>query len=368
MVQWQLCTVEHLMNSGFGRPFPRHGLQLLFWFSNHCVTCELINFVVIMKLVSDCQPEKGFYGFHLFGNIEELLPVLERRSKRKKQVAYFEIGNLNTKTYPGAANLPTYVTENYGLDGNRGNYNIDRIIISYQVRTRVVETVYVTEHDGEASWRFSPDRTFEISCELIRALQSPQLDLTTFLIQVGYYSGNQVIQDNYIGESHNPEPSAQQMFNTVQTYSGSTARTAQSGDLRFFSAAFNQQLGVNVEPFSYDQQRHYIVNVHNYSGLQHTYWTPETIKGSVASWKSYLSSGWEQFYEGFNKGVKKRSGGRGISFIKILLGAGALYLAAKCFSWLRSWGEGDINEKVVKRIPWRAPRYRHTHIMLDYVY
>lgn len=50
MVQRQLCTLEHLMNSGFGRPFPRHGLQLLFWFANHCVTCELINFVLIIKV------------------------------------------------------------------------------------------------------------------------------------------------------------------------------------------------------------------------------------------------------------------------------------------------------------------------------
>lgn len=53
MVQWQLCTLDELKYSRFGRPFPRHGLQLLFWFANHCVTCELINFVVIMKVRLD---------------------------------------------------------------------------------------------------------------------------------------------------------------------------------------------------------------------------------------------------------------------------------------------------------------------------
>ena len=41
---------------------------------------------IFPQLVSDCQPEKGFYGFHQFGNIEELLPVLNRPRKRKKQV------------------------------------------------------------------------------------------------------------------------------------------------------------------------------------------------------------------------------------------------------------------------------------------
>lgn len=36
------------------------------------------------QLVSDCQPENGFYGFHMFGNIEELLPLLDRRNKKRQ--------------------------------------------------------------------------------------------------------------------------------------------------------------------------------------------------------------------------------------------------------------------------------------------
>ncbi|TKS69348.1 hypothetical protein D9C73_003412 [Collichthys lucidus] len=363
MVQWQICTVQDLMNSGFGRPFPRHGLQLLFWFANHCVTCELINFVVIMKLVSDCQPENGFYGFHMFGNIEELLPLLDRRNK-KRQVAYYEVGNLNTKTYPAAVNLPTYVRENYALEGNRNDYNTDRIIISYQVRTRVVETVYVTEHDGAGCGRFSPDRTHEISFELIRALQSPQLDLTTFLIQTGYYALVQAVQTNDVEDIYYP----------VQIYSGSTTGTTQSHDVQFFSQAFNQHLGVNIAPFSYDQQQHYIVNVTshnnthvgNYGEVQHEYRRPKAIKWPRSLRQSYWLSGWEQFYEGLKEEAKKRSGGGGISFFKILLSVGALCMAAKCFSWLRSWWK--VDETVIKKIPWRAPSYPHTHIMLDYVY
>uniref|UniRef100_A0A3Q3GYB7 Uncharacterized LOC108251393 n=1 Tax=Kryptolebias marmoratus TaxID=37003 RepID=A0A3Q3GYB7_KRYMA len=156
MVQWQLCTLDHLNISGFGRPPPRHGLQLLFWFSNHCVTFEPDN----------C----GVYGFHRFGNIEELLPLL-----------YFEVGNLNTMTYPESADLPASVREYYGIGGKYNGSNMDRIIISYQVKTRVVEKVYVTEHDNEDLGGFRSDGTHEISPELIRVLQDPQLDLSTFL-------------------------------------------------------------------------------------------------------------------------------------------------------------------------------------------
>lgn len=184
---------------------------------------------------------------------------------------YFEVGNLNTETYAGSADLPAYVRENYGSDGNRGTYNIDRIIISYQVRTRVVETVYVTEHDRTASGRFSPERTYQISAELIQVLQSPLLDITTFLTQMGYYAPIRVFQSHNVEEINYPEPSAQQM---LQTYSGSTARTDQNYDLRFFPEDFQYQLDANMSPFSYDQQAHYTAqNNHRlltvYKEMQH---------------------------------------------------------------------------------------------------
>lgn len=71
---------------------------------------------------------------------------------------------------------------------------------------------------------------------------------------------------------------------------------------------------------------------------------------------------------GFNEEAKKRKGGGGVSFVKTLLCAGALCLAAKCFSWLRSWWNLDLNENILKAIPWRPPSDQHPHIMLDYVY
>ncbi|KAM9363883.1 uncharacterized protein ABDE67_020905 [Symphorus nematophorus] len=377
------------MNSGFGRPFPRHGLQLLFWFANHCVSCELINSVVIMKLVSDCQPEKGVYGFHQFGNIEELLPVLNRSKKRKRQATYFEVGNLNIETYPASANLPTYVRENYEVRGNHGNYNTDRIIISYQVRTRVVETVYVTEHDGGGTGRFSPDRTHEIGFELIQVLQDTQLELTTFLTWTGYYVGIPVNIDDYQAsnaEIYYTEDPAEQIFNTVQTYNTSTARAGQV-NIRFNSEDFNQQLGYNTESFSCSHATCYDVNVTvhngravtNYGEVQQKHKRPKAVKGRRDFGQSDWWSDWEVFSQVVLEEDKKKNEGGGISFFKILLGAGALYLAFKCFSWLRSCWNEDLNENTLKMIPqtslWRgiplgsdSISYRHTHIMMDYVY
>lgn len=197
-----------------------------------------------------------------------------------------------------------YVRENYGLDGNRVIYNIDRIVISYQVRTRMVETVYVTEHDGASFGSFSPDRTYEISSELIRALQSPQLDLTAFLSQMGYYDDIQVVQD--IEEIRYREPSnCVSMFNIQETYNGSTART-ENDNLRFFSEASIQQININRVPLSYDQQVHYTVNVTPYnSGLvantsevQHKYRRPKANKRQRALRQSYWLSEWELPYKG----------------------------------------------------------------------
>ncbi|XP_069024487.1 uncharacterized protein [Embiotoca jacksoni] len=367
MVQLQLCTLEHLLVSGFGRPSPRHGLQLLFWFAKHCVTCELADSVVIIKLVSDCQPDAGFYGFHLFGNIEELLPVLNRRRKNKRKLVYFEVGNLNTETYPASANLPAYVRENYGLRGNVSKKNIDRLIISYEARGRLVETVYVTEHDGAAFGMFRPDGTHQISRELIQTLQNPQLDLATFLTLMGY--------DGYM-EMYYPDQWALQVVNTEQTYSGSPATTEQSAELGFNQqldvnyqqldvnyqqldvnnqhlGVNYQQLDVNYQPFSYDTMNMTPYNnsghVVNYSAVQHTYmqrtWQPS----------------WEHPYTASDEKPKKRSGGGGrSSFFKILLGAGALYLLAKCFSWwLKSCWNADVKENIIKtsQIPPRTLCY-----------
>ncbi|XP_072240162.1 uncharacterized protein [Leuresthes tenuis] len=338
MVQWQLCTLEHLMSSGFGRPFPRHGLQLLFWFANHCVACELDSFVVVMKLVSECQPQTGVYGFHRFGNIEELLPVPHRH------FAYFEVGNLSTERYPESANLPLYVRENYGFEGAYDNCNKDRIIISCQVRTRVVEKVYVTEHDEAAAGMFRRDRTHEISCELVQALQNPQLDISTFLTQMGYYGDGRTLQDPF----------------------------------GFFPETF-RHLNLNFDPVLGDQrvQNGFNINadgsgpVIQYSGVQQKKKRSRKTKKPRAV--SYYDSRWELVWQPPCKGFYEDrryegdGGGGGGGFLKILLGAGVIYLAAKCLSWWfrNCWNE-DWDGNIFQMLPQRT--HPRTHIMLDYVF
>ncbi|XP_028258934.1 uncharacterized protein LOC114434130 [Parambassis ranga] len=354
MVQCQLCTLDHLMESGFGRPFPRHGLQLLFWFANHCVTFELVHSVSIMKLVSACEPESGHFGFHLFGNIEELLPVLRRRNKKKRQVVYFVVGNLNTETYPASANLPAYVRENYGA---YGDYNIDRIIISYHVQTRVVETLYVTEHDGAAYGRFRHDRTYDISSELVRTLQSTQLDVSNFLTWMGYYGDTQMVP-NTETTTYYPESS-------VQTYSGYTASRPQSIEFRYFTYAEH----INRNYYNYHQNVH---DVYYLEGL-----VDRKYHGAWRETPSYWPSCWESYKRAFEEAKKRGGGGGGgPSFFKLLLGAAVLYLAAKCVSWcLRGCWEDDGQEAILHRIPWRSPWspqrspcLQRPHVMLDYVY
>ncbi|KAM3622823.1 uncharacterized protein V6R79_003547 [Siganus canaliculatus] len=367
MVQSQLDTLEHLRISGYGCPFARHGLHLLFWFANDCVNFELTDSETIMKLMSDCQPEKGFYGFHVFSNNEEILPVLGKTKgrKKKRKFVYYEVGNLNTETFSAAANLPSYVRENYELDQDRSNHNIDRIIISYQVQTRVVDSVYITEHDRDVYGSFNPYSTFKVSLELIHALQQPELDISTFLIQMGYYAN---IQMSSVGQIYHLDPSAQQMFNSVQTYGGSRRREN--------SEAFYNWLGASIEPHYFEQQDLYTINVTsndsrlvaNYSGAQHKRRKPKATRTPRALRQSYWPSEWEPLYEGFDGGAKKSGGGDGISFMKLLLGAGLIYLAVKGFSWLRSSWKADIQDNILKGAPWRPPSSQHPHIMLDYVF
>ncbi|XP_054882407.1 uncharacterized protein LOC129356890 isoform X2 [Poeciliopsis prolifica] len=226
MLLWQIHTLHHLDTSGFGRPFPRHGLQLLFWFSNHCVTFEPDNSGDVMKLVSGCQPENGAFGFHRFGNMEELLPVLlkPKKNKSSRQLVYFVVGNLSTQSYPRSADLPPFVRENLGAGGVS---NSDRIIISYQVKTRLVDKVYITEHEDAAAGRFRSDGTHEVSSQLIRLLQNPQLDLSSLLTQMGYYDEVVMLQDA-------ENPSVQMMLSMMQ-----------NDPTEFFSQAFNRQLDLD---------------------------------------------------------------------------------------------------------------------------
>ncbi|XP_014832677.1 PREDICTED: uncharacterized protein LOC106910532 isoform X2 [Poecilia mexicana] len=371
MVLWQIHTLDHLDTSGFGRPFPRHGLQLLFWFSNHCVTFEPENSVDVMKLVSGCQPENGAYGFHRFGNMEELLPALHKPKKNKstRQLVYFVVGNLSIQSYPQSADLPAFVRENLGVDGVS---NSDRIIISYQVKTRLVDKVYVTEHDDADAGRFRSDGTHEVSSQLIRLLQNPQLDLSSLLTQMGYYDDVEMLQDA-------PDPSVQMMLNMMQ-----------NDPTGFFSQAFSRQL--DLDRFCSSTNTDGSGSLVCYTPLQKR--KRKKKKSSKkpkpqreVSWRSSWSDPYRDYDEDYwirssygygsgSGGSYGKGGGSGFSwFLKLVLKAGALCLAARCLFWLvRNIWSSNWDDELLQRIPgWTSPypsysRYPRTHIMLDYVY
>lgn len=162
-----LNEISHLTNSGFGRPKPRHGLKLLFWFANKCIDFDGNN---NMKWRYD--PEDGDLGFHLFENRYmndgvKLLPDVS--------YSYYELGNL---LKPGAKELPHYIWEDF--TGHHDISNRDRIIVS--VDDEWFDKVYVTEHKGQTN--YNPDATFCISKGLLMNIQ--KLSLDEFLADVGY--------------------------------------------------------------------------------------------------------------------------------------------------------------------------------------
>uniref|UniRef100_A0A3B1KAI5 Uncharacterized protein n=1 Tax=Astyanax mexicanus TaxID=7994 RepID=A0A3B1KAI5_ASTMX len=133
-----VCTLDtlwDLLDSGFGRPSPRHGLNLLYWFANQ-------------------SPRTRVYGFRLYHNNEGLLPVTNQ--------LYFEVGNLN---HEEAEDLPDYVRRDYNSDPYYSN--ADRII--FCITRFSVNSVYVTSHRDK--WTFNPNQTFCISPQLIRTIR-----------------------------------------------------------------------------------------------------------------------------------------------------------------------------------------------------
>ncbi|XP_043090428.1 uncharacterized protein LOC122341118 [Puntigrus tetrazona] len=149
MVRKMLNNLSDLRQSGFGRPSPRHGLNLLWWFAHDCVQIDSNG-----RMTALCDPTKGDFGFRWFHNREGLLPYSD--------LLYYEVGNLHK-----ADSLPEYVTRRYtgDLDGS----NTDRIIVSFNPVWRRFESVYVTQHSDQV--HFDQNRTYRISPDLIKDIK-----------------------------------------------------------------------------------------------------------------------------------------------------------------------------------------------------
>ncbi|MEQ2245652.1 hypothetical protein ILYODFUR_030164, partial [Ilyodon furcidens] len=269
-------------------------------------------------------------------------------------LVYFVVGNLNTHSYPESADLPPFVRENHGMGSSS---NSDRIIISYQVKTRVVEKVYVTEHDYADIGQFRSDGTHEVSPELIRVLQNPQLDLSSFLTQMGYYEDEEMFQDT----EEMQDPSVQMMLSMMQN--------DPSG---FFSEAFSQQLNLDqlrsnmnttssgslvyFTPVQKKKKKKKSKSNKKQKVLRETYWH-SSLKLPYRDldedyWTRSISGG--RYGSGYGAGRGSGGGGGFYSFLKILVKVGVIYLAAKCFRWLlRNLWSTNWDENLLHMSPCR---------------
>ncbi|XP_053535879.1 uncharacterized protein LOC108263012 isoform X1 [Ictalurus punctatus] len=166
-----LNELKRLEETGFGKPYPRHGLKLLYWFAHDCLYFDDDN-----EMCWQYDPEERYFGFHLFENRidkngDQLLPEVE--------LDYYMVGNLRRA---GADDLPDYVREDYIQNRNHSERNMDRIIVS--VDDEWFDRVYVTEHSDRTD--FNKEATYCISRGLIMIIR--RLTLENFLTETGYWT------------------------------------------------------------------------------------------------------------------------------------------------------------------------------------
>ncbi|GAA6085823.1 uncharacterized protein LOC113642534 [Tachysurus ichikawai] len=164
-----LNAIDDLEQSRFGRPHPRHGLKLLYWFATDCLTFDQNN---VMQ--SCCDPQNGHFGFHIFENRYEknfgkLLPNVA--------LPYYEVGNLSKAA---AYSLPCYIREDY--TSLPDDSNMDRIIVSFNKNDNSFDRVFVTQHRDLSN--FNKHFTYNISKSLIMMIRN--LTLEEFLLKTGY--------------------------------------------------------------------------------------------------------------------------------------------------------------------------------------
>lgn len=157
----KITTIFELQECGFGQPWPKHGLKLLYWFAKDCIWVNDDD-----EMFLACDPAKEDFGFHLFEN---------RYTKRKQKLLpdvefpYYLLGNLNS---PGADMLPNYIKQHNKCQQDIGN--ADRIIVTAHGQWKFGK-IYVTTHKDQSS--FDPYATFHISRSLLKIIKSfPNLE------------------------------------------------------------------------------------------------------------------------------------------------------------------------------------------------
>ncbi|XP_064176050.1 uncharacterized protein LOC135246583 [Anguilla rostrata] len=164
-----LEEINDLAGKDFGRRFPRHGRNLLYWFCREYITFDNNGNMQPAK-----DPEQGAFGFHYYGNIEHLLPSLYNQIGYD----YYTVGNLlGSRNLPRDERLPNYVLVMFRQSTTRSprsQRNRDRIIIR-RTPYGAIDRVYITQHyhfsSGRGS-RYDPNNTYRISTNLIRDIRN----------------------------------------------------------------------------------------------------------------------------------------------------------------------------------------------------
>nr|XP_046191648.1 uncharacterized protein LOC124020458 [Oncorhynchus gorbuscha] len=171
-----LNNMVELRGSRFGRPWPRHGLKLLFWFANDYIVFDNDN-----QMFANYDPEEGDFGFHHFRNRLECENNVCKRLLPDDGYPFYEVGNLHLTA---SKSMPNYVRK-YNT-GNIDTSNMDRLIISMRP-DMTVDKVYVTQHEDLRN--FDPVNTYCISRGLLMIMcghSSADMSLGYFLEQAGY--------------------------------------------------------------------------------------------------------------------------------------------------------------------------------------
>ncbi|XP_070297608.1 uncharacterized protein [Salvelinus sp. IW2-2015] len=166
-----LNNMAELRTSGFGRPWPRHGLKLLFWFAKDYIVFNDDN-----QMVANSDPKEGGFGFHHFENRLQCENNICKKLLPDDGYTFYEVGNLHL---PASKSMPEYVRKGY--TGHKDTSNMDRLIISMRP-DRIVDKVYVTQHEDLKN--FAPLNTYCISREFLMTIRGHPL--SNFLEQAGY--------------------------------------------------------------------------------------------------------------------------------------------------------------------------------------
>ncbi|XP_071247940.1 uncharacterized protein [Salvelinus alpinus] len=171
-----LNTMAELRGSRFGRPWPRHGLKLLFWFANDYIVFDDDN-----QMFANYDLNNGHFGFHHFRNRLECDNNVCKRLLPDEGYPFYEVGNLHLIA---SDSMPEYVRK-YNT-GDIDTSNMDRLIISMRP-DMTVDKVYVTQHEDLRS--FDPVNTYRISRGLLMIICGhpfADMSLSNFLEQAGY--------------------------------------------------------------------------------------------------------------------------------------------------------------------------------------